>query len=174
MAAFRFFDPWATLDNAAVAAGGAKVANPAKPDKGRPTTLANLATLAGLSGDRAAPYAPSEPPILRPADGELVTWGEAEEGRAAIVDHDRRRPRTWAEERRAVVRWINDHFASSPIGQCVHCGRGARSDDPFVMLFAGEDRADVHPSCWGTWQATQETRALAALATDPHQPKGHS
>ena len=68
------------------------------------------------------------------------------------------------EERRAVVRWINDHFASSPIGECAHCGRGARPDDPFVMLFAGEDRADVHASCWGSWQAEQEDRALAAVA----------
>jgi hypothetical protein len=164
MTAFRFFDPWAAIDDAATAGSAAKVAIPAKPDKGRQTALASLATLAGSPADRTSSRAPSEPPIT---DGVLTTWSEVEEGRAAIVDHDGRIPRAWAEECRVVVRWINDHFRASPIGQCAHCGQGARPGDPFVMLFAGEDRADVHASCWRAWQAAQEVRALAALTADP-------
>jgi hypothetical protein len=102
-----------------------------------------------------APATSSGPAIPWRTVGALATWSETEEGRAAVV----------AEERRALVRWINDHFASSPIGQCVYCGHGARPDDPFVMLFAGEDRADVHASCWRAWQAAQEDRALDALTS---------
>ena len=35
-----------------------------------------------------------------------------------------------AEERRAIVPWINDNLASSPTGVCAHCGDGPRSEDP--------------------------------------------
>ena len=38
-----------------------------------------------------------------------------------------------AEERRRIVQWVNDHFASSPPGVCAHCGDGPRSEDPFVL-----------------------------------------
>jgi hypothetical protein len=51
------------------------------------------------------------------------------------------------DERRAVVRWIADNFRSSPPGVCAHCGGGSQSDDPFVILFVGEERADIHASC---------------------------
>ena len=30
-------------------------------------------------------------------------------------------------ERRALVRYVNDQFQSSPLGQCAHCGGGSRS-----------------------------------------------
>src|SRR5271165_1895287 len=43
------------------------------------------------------------------------------------------------DERRALVRWIADNFRSSPQGVCAHCGDGSRPDDPFVILFVGED-----------------------------------
>jgi hypothetical protein len=36
-----------------------------------------------------------------------------------------------AEERRRIVRWVNDHFASSPPGVCAHCGDGAEIRGPF-------------------------------------------
>ena len=35
-----------------------------------------------------------------------------------------------AEERRRIVQWVNDNFASSPPGVCAHCGEGARAEDP--------------------------------------------
>jgi hypothetical protein len=57
----------------------AKVANPAKPDASDAETLATLATL-------AAPELEISP-----------QWGEAEEHRAALVEHDGNIPRAWAE-----------------------------------------------------------------------------
>jgi hypothetical protein len=39
----------------------------------------------------------SELPIPPAADRELATWGEVEEERAAIVEHDGKIPRAWAE-----------------------------------------------------------------------------
>jgi hypothetical protein len=68
-----------------------------------------------------------------------------------------------AEERRAIVRWINDHFTSSPAGVCAHCGDGPRSEDPFVLLFVGNDRGEVHASCHSAWIARQEAQARSAL-----------
>jgi hypothetical protein len=97
MTAFRFFDPWAALDNPAPAATAAKLANPAKLQEQRPATLAQLAPLAGLRADFASARSSSEPPVARPTDGALTTWGEVEEERAAIVEHDGGVPRAWAE-----------------------------------------------------------------------------
>jgi hypothetical protein len=59
-------------------------------------------------------------------------------------------------ERRAVLRHIADHFQSSPLGQCAHCGGDRRADDPFVTIFVGEDRADIHASCHPAWVAERE------------------
>ena len=73
-----------------------------------------------------------------------------------------------AEERRRIVQWVNDHFASSPLGACAHCGDGPRSEDPFVLLFAGNDRGEVHSSCHPTWLAEQEAAARRALGFDIH------
>jgi hypothetical protein len=56
-------------------------------------------------------------------------------------------------ERRAVLRHIADHFQSSPLGQCAHCGGDRRADDPFVTIFVGEDWADIHASCHPAWIA---------------------
>lgn len=69
-------------------------------------------------------------------------------------------------ERRAVVRYVNDQFQSSPLGQCAHCGGGSRSGDPFVAIFVGENRADVHASCYPAWIAAEEARARVALGIE--------
>ena len=68
-----------------------------------------------------------------------------------------------AEERRRIVQWVNDHFASSPPGVCAHCGGGPRPEDPFVLLFVGNDRGAVHASCHSTWLAEREAEACRAL-----------
>ena len=65
------------------------------------------------------------------------------------------------DERRAVVRWIAENFRSSPIGQCALCGGGKQDDNPFVLVFVGEDRADLHCSCHPIWLAEQEAKAGA-------------
>ena len=72
-----------------------------------------------------------------------------------------------AEERRRIVQWVNDHFASSPPGVCAHCGDGPRSEDPFVLLFVGTDRGEVHASCHSTWLAEREAEARRALRLEP-------
>jgi hypothetical protein len=73
-----------------------------------------------------------------------------------------------AEERRRIVQWVNDHFTSSPAGVCAHCGDGPRSQDPFVLLFVGNDRGEVHASCHPTWLAEQEAAARRALGFNIH------
>jgi hypothetical protein len=72
-----------------------------------------------------------------------------------------------AEERRRIVQWVNDHFASSPSGVCAHCGDGPRSEDPFVLLFVGTDRGEVHASCHSAWREAREAEARRALRIDP-------
>jgi hypothetical protein len=68
-----------------------------------------------------------------------------------------------AEQRSIITQWVNDHFASSPAGVCAHCGDGERADDPFVLLFVGNDRGEVHASCHGPWLAEREADARRAL-----------
>ena len=75
-------------------------------------------------------------------------------------------------ERRAVVRHIANHFQSSPPGRCAHCGGDRRADDPFVAIFVGKDRADLHASCHPAWIAEQEAEARAALGIDPPDKQG--
>ncbi len=70
------------------------------------------------------------------------------------------------DERRAVVRWIAENFRSSPIGQCALCGGGKREDDPFVLVFVGQDRADFHASCHPEWIAAMEATARLALGIE--------
>jgi hypothetical protein len=72
-----------------------------------------------------------------------------------------------AEERRSIVQWVNDHFASSPPGVCAYCGDGPRSEDLFVLLFVGNDRGEVHASCHPAWLAQREAEARRALRLDP-------
>jgi hypothetical protein len=69
-------------------------------------------------------------------------------------------------ERRAVAMWINENFKPGPRGQCVHCGDSNRQNDPFVFLFVGEDRADIHASCLPQWISEQEFRARVALGIE--------
>jgi hypothetical protein len=71
-----------------------------------------------------------------------------------------------AEERRRVVQWVNAHFASSPPGVCAQCGDGLRSEDPFVLLFVGNDRGEVHSSCHSMWMTEREGEARKALGLD--------
>jgi hypothetical protein len=71
------------------------------------------------------------------------------------------------DERRAVVKWIAENFRSSPIGRCAPCGGGKQENNPFVLVFVGEDRADLHSSCHPIWLTEQEAKAGAALGIDP-------
>ena len=68
-----------------------------------------------------------------------------------------------AEERRRVIQRIADNFTPSPPGVCAHCAEGARVADPFVLLFANDDRADIHSSCHSAWWAKREAEARSAL-----------
>ena len=77
-----------------------------------------------------------------------------------------------AEERRRIVQWINDNFAASPPGVCAHCGDALRSEDPFVVLFVGNDRGEVHASCHQAWLAEREAEARKALGLEP-RPAAH-
>ena len=95
-----------------------------------------------------------------PAPGLLAILGR---GKWDIVAALRLRE---AEERRRIVQWVNDHFASSPPGVCAHCGEGERSEDPFVLLFVGTDRGEVHGNCHAAWLAAQEAKAMKALGIE--------
>jgi hypothetical protein len=71
-----------------------------------------------------------------------------------------------AEQRSLITQWINNHFTSSPAGVCAHCCDGPRSDDPFVLLFVGNDRGEVHASCHQTWLTERQAEARIALGMD--------
>jgi hypothetical protein len=71
-----------------------------------------------------------------------------------------------AEDRRRIVQWVNDHFTPSPPGVCAHCGDGPRPDDPFVLLFVGNERGEVHGDCHSAWQMEREAEAREALKID--------
>jgi hypothetical protein len=79
-----------------------------------------------------------------------------------------------AEQRSLIVQWINNHFNSTPAGVCAHCGGGERGDDPFVLLFVGADRGEVHSSCHPTWLAEREAEACKALGLVAHLPGRHA
>jgi hypothetical protein len=96
-----------------------------------------------------------------PPPGVLALLGR---GKWDIVGVLRQRE---AEERRRIVQWVNDHFASSPAEICAHCGGGPRPTDPFVLLFVGNDRGEVHGSCHAAWIAERESEARRALRIDP-------
>ncbi len=103
-------------------------------------------------------------------DGDDLTYEVPEDPAAySIIDilrsHRGKIVELLRSERCAVVRWINDHFQSSPVGQCVLCGSDER-DDPFVAIFVGEDRADAHASCYLAWIADQEAKARFALGIE--------
>jgi hypothetical protein len=84
MAAFVRFDPYAMLaqhQNWNRGPTPAKAAKPAKVERREAEALANLATLAAAVSETQNP----------------AGWGEAEEERAAIAEHDGGIPRAWAE-----------------------------------------------------------------------------
>jgi hypothetical protein len=69
-------------------------------------------------------------------------------------------------ERRAVVQYLNDHFQSSPLGRCAHCGGAGSPADPYAVLFCGTDRAELHAGCYRAWIALREAEARAALGIE--------
>jgi hypothetical protein len=75
-------------------------------------------------------------------------------------------------ERREITRWINSHFSSSPPGCCIHCSAGPRTNDRFVIIFVGSDRADVHASCHQTWLAGRQAEARKALGLEADSATG--
>ena len=79
-----------------------------------------------------------------------------------------------AEERHLITQWIANHFTSSPAGVCAHCGDGERVGDPFVVLFVGNDRGEVHSSCHSTWLAEREAEARRALRLQWPSDEGSS
>ena len=120
--AFTKFDPRAFPESEERREAAAKAAKPAKVFDGLDPTLATLATLAAhgpqnenqdagnsTTADycRFGKYRKSEPTPAKvakaakvePSDTtvELISWGEAQEERAAIVEHDGGAPRSWAE-----------------------------------------------------------------------------
>jgi hypothetical protein len=106
----------------------------------------------GVDGDELV-YEVPDYPIAHPIIDNLRQY------KPEIVDLLR-------DERRAVVRWIADNFRSSPIGQCVLCGDGRREHDPFVLVFVGQDQAELHASCHSAWVAQQEAEARVALGIE--------
>jgi hypothetical protein len=77
-----------------------------------------------------------------------------------------------AEERRRIVQWVADNFTSSPPGVCAHCGSGEQPDDPFVLLFVGSDRGQVHSNCHAPWLAEREAEARRALGLEANPLEG--
>jgi hypothetical protein len=95
-----------------------------------------------------------------PPSGLLAILGR---GKWDIISVLRQRK---AEERSLIARWIADNFTPSPPGVCAHCGDGLRSEDPFVLLFVGNDRGEVHASCHPAWLAEREAEARRALGLE--------
>jgi hypothetical protein len=86
---FTKFDPRAFLEGEARSGIRAEVAKAAKPPREQEVERkSTLASLAALAGGR------TETGTIEPATD---TWTEAEEERAAIIEHDGGVPRDWAE-----------------------------------------------------------------------------
>jgi hypothetical protein len=109
-----------------------------------------------LDGNDLALEADTPPPA-----GVLAIFGR---GKRDIVTALRLRE---AEDRRRIVQWVNNHLTSSPTGVCAHCGEGPRPEDPFVLLFVGDDQGEVHSSCHSAWIADRESEARRALRMGP-------
>ena len=104
-------------------------------------------------------------------DGEQVSleWPDTSAAQALIDLLRRFKPEITdllRAERCAIVRYVADHFRSSPLDRCAHCGGGSRQNDPFLALFVGDDRADIHASCHPEWIAEQEAKARIALGIE--------
>jgi hypothetical protein len=118
-----------------------------------------------LDGDEILIDWNGEPPsdvllaAIRSAKPEVISTLRRREAVRQAYDRQRRE----AEERRAVVFWVNNNFTPSPPDVCAHCGKGPRTGDPFVRMFVHPDRADVHASCHEAWRAAREQEARKAL-----------
>jgi hypothetical protein len=75
-------------------------------------------------------------------------------------------------ERQAIIRYVNDHFQSSPLDRCAYCGGDESPVDPFVVLFCGADRAGVHAGCHQSWIAVRESEARDVLGLEPSDKEG--
>jgi hypothetical protein len=95
MGAFRFFDPWASLDDADVTA---KAANVAKQSTERKAALANLAALAGSPPNATSFGASSDPPIAPSIGDVLATEVDTKTQRAAIIEQEGAIPRVGIPE----------------------------------------------------------------------------
>jgi hypothetical protein len=71
--------------------GGSDTLDTMRHSEGPPSTVSQ-----SVNSVMAAPAA-SEAPSLPSAECAVATWGEDEEERAAIIEHDGRIPREWAE-----------------------------------------------------------------------------
>lgn len=83
---------------------------------------------------------------------------------AVALAHNRQRREV--EERRAIQFWINDHFEDTPPGVCMHCGGLRLAGDPFVKMFVGSARGDVHASCHPAWLKARQDEARKALGLE--------
>ena len=78
-----------------------------------------------------------------------------------------------AEERRSIVQWVNNHFASSPPGVCVHCGDGPRSEDPSFSCLSEMIGARCMPRVTlHGWRSEKQRRAEHSGYTDDTYPQG--
>ena len=137
MAAFRFFDPWAALDNADEAATPAKAAKLAKVQSSPPPSLATLAALADparqneISADCRARLSPA---LSRPCpDGVL--------------------PERWERARQGVER-----FAEGWAGQAIRLGWTFEELFTIAEPFA---RVDLQGAAWFVGDTT-----IAAVSVD--------
>jgi len=109
--------------------------------------------------------------IARAAAVELSVEGdslvvEGELGPAVINQLHEHKPEVLEllrAERRAIVRRMNERFRPGPAGECAHCGKGS---GPFVALFCGQARAEIHPDCYSAWISEREAEARAEIAAE--------
>ena len=109
-----------------------------------------------LEGDSLHLEADAPPP-----NGLLAILGR---GKWDIVAVLRQRE---AEERRAIVQWINDHFTSSPAGVCAHCGEGRDQRTHSFSCSSETSGARCTPHVTHAWLAEREAEARKAVSIDP-------
>jgi hypothetical protein len=68
-------------------------------------------------------------------------------------------------ERSAIIRYLKEHFESSPPGRCAYCGGDRDPADPFVVLFCGTDPLSFTPAAIPRGSRCRNPRR--ALGIDP-------